>query len=158
MWLFRRRWHHLDTQQQATLTDLFDELLALGEVYHRREELAEIFDTAPTRAAAAELLRDWCAQARASGWDWGPLVSCLEGHWEGILAYFDGHKTSGVVEGLNNKARVVLKRCYGLKGVDTFWTRLLVEAGHWLDHCQRTIAELHRLAHALRASFCLDYT
>jgi transposase len=158
MWLFRRRWHHLDAPQQATLTDLFERLPALGEVYHRREELAAIFDTAPTRAAAEPLLHEWCAQARASDWDWGPFLTCLENHWDGILAYFDGHKTSGVVEGLNNKARVVLKRCYGLKGVDTFWTRLLVEAGQWLQHCQRTIADLRLLAHALRASFCLDYT
>jgi transposase len=43
---------------------------------------------------------------------------------EEILNYFDARQTSATVEGLNNKARVILKRAYGLKGADSLWTRL----------------------------------
>jgi len=32
-----------------------------------------------------------------------------------------------MIEGLNNKARVILKRSYGLKGADSLWTRLILD-------------------------------
>ena len=35
-----------------------------------------------------------------------------------ILAYLDERRTSGPVEGLNNKARVITKRCYGVRNTD----------------------------------------
>ena len=158
MWLFRRRWKDLDDKERDLLTQLFDQIPALGEVYHRREELSEIFDTAENRAQAAARIDEWCEQATESDHDWSKIVNCLNSHREGILAYFDERKTSGVVEGLNNKARVVLKRCFGLKSVATFWTRLVVEAGGLLDECQRTIADLRATAEAIKASFWLVYT
>ena len=114
MWLFRRRWDDLDVEQQASLEALFETLPAVGEVYWRREELAKIFDSAPDRATAARRLDQWCQEAAVAAEDWSPVLTCLAEHRAGILAYFDERKTSGVVEGLNNKARVILKRCYGL--------------------------------------------
>jgi transposase len=30
--------------------------------------------------------------------DWQPFITMLEGHWEGILAYFEDRRTSGPVE------------------------------------------------------------
>lgn len=158
MWLFRRHWKDLNDEQRGLLTRLFDELPALGEVYHRREELSEIFDTAENRAQAAARIDEWCQQATQSDHDWSQFINCFNNHRDGILAYFDERKTSGVVEGLNNKARVVLKRCYGIKSVATFWTRLIVEAGGLLDDCQRTIADLRATAEAIKASLWLVCT
>ena len=45
----------------------------------------------------------------------------------GILNYFAAWQTSGPVEGINTKARVIVKRCYGLKSADSLWTRLVLE-------------------------------
>ncbi len=57
------------------------------------------------------------AQAATAGGASGPVLAdepelleffSLFDRWrEGILAYFDNHETSGPVEGLNTKARVV---------------------------------------------------
>ena len=44
-----------------------------------------------------------------------------------ILNYFDGRYTSTAVEGINNKARAIAKRCYGVKWADTPWNRLILE-------------------------------
>jgi transposase len=158
MWLFRRRGKDLKPEQQAALEELFDRVPELGEVYHRREELSAIFDAAHDRAAAAAKIDAWCADARASDHDWNGFVDCFGRHRDGILAYFDERKTSGGVEGLNNKARVMIKRCYGLRSVATFWTRLLVEASRLVDRARRQVADLRALAHAIRGSFCRDYT
>jgi transposase len=157
MWLFRRRWDDLDPTQQASLEVLFDTLPEVGEVYWLREQLAQIFDSAPDRATAAQRLEAWCVEAAENPHDWSPVLTLLAEHRTGILAYFDERKTSGVVEGLNNKARVILKRCYGLKSLETFWTRLVVEFSPVVECAQRTVAELRDIAQAIRASFCRAY-
>lgn len=72
---------------------------------------------------------------------------------EQILNYFDSGQTSGVVEGINNKARVITKRAYGIKSADTLWTRLLLDlnlAGKIVLH---TVASLRALACGFRAIF-----
>ena len=158
MWLFRRRWDDLSLAQQEQLTALFDRIPVVGEIYHRREELSAIFDSTADRAEAKRRIDEWCAQATASESDWSDIVNCLRRYEAGILAYFDERQSSGVVEGLNNKARVIQKRCYGLKTIASFWTRLLLETGNLVDRCLRSVDRLRDIAHAIKARFCLDYT
>jgi transposase len=112
MWEFRHRPEDLDAEQQAALEELFLRLPALRRVYELRWQLTRVFDTAPDREAAAKAIDAWRADVAASGLDWGPFVRMYERHRDGILAYFDGRQTSGPVEGLNNKARVILRRAY----------------------------------------------
>ena len=51
----------------------------------------------------------------------------LRNHWDGILAYFDDRRTSGPVEGLNNKIRTLMRRGYGIRNVANLWTRALLD-------------------------------
>ncbi|WP_075470973.1 transposase [Moritella viscosa] len=44
-----------------------------------------------------------------------------------IANYFKGRKNSGFVEGLNNKIKVMKRRCYGVSSVKSYFQRL------WLD-------------------------
>jgi hypothetical protein len=41
-----------------------------------------------------------------------------------VLAVARGRDTAAV-EGIKNKARVITKRCYGVKSSDTLWKRLI---------------------------------
>ncbi|WP_295431155.1 transposase, partial [uncultured Thiodictyon sp.] len=41
-------------------------------------------------------------------------LKTLEGHMEEITNYFIDRQTSGFVEGLNNKIKVLKRRCYGI--------------------------------------------
>ena len=79
---------------------------------------------------------------------------CTYEQWqEQILNYFAAGQTSGVVEGINNKARVVTKRAYGIKSAATLWTRLLLDlnlAGAIVLH---TIDGIRKLVHGFRAIF-----
>ncbi len=128
---------------------------ALGVVYQHRERLAEIFDTAPDRVTAAQQLTDWYA---AAGEDWRRFWHLYERHQDAILAYFDERKTSGVVEGINNKARTIIKRCYGIKTADTLRTRLILDINRACDRLGQTIAVIRQLAHGFQAYFCGLYT
>ena len=74
------------------------------------------------------------------------------------MAYFDERKTSGVVEGLNNKARVITKRCFGLKDVTTLWTRLCLDINHACHAAIRSIRHLKQLTCTIRTRFLALYT
>ena len=158
MWEFRRRPEDLDEKQRAALEELFVRLPALRRVYELRWQLTRIFDTAPDRQTAAKAIDAWRADVAASGLDWGAFVGMYERHRDGILAYFDERQTSGQVEGLNNKARVILKRAYGLRSTDSLWTRLILEVNRAGEKISRTIQEMHQLANRIFTAFCGSYT
>jgi len=158
MWAFRRRPEDLGPAERAALDELFARLPALRLVYDLRWDLTRIFDTAPNRQAAEPAIAAWCVRAAASALDWGPFVGMYDRHRDGILAYFDDRQTSGQVEGLNNKARVVLKRAYGLKSTGSLWTRLILEVNRAGEKISRTVADMHRLANRIWNAFCSAYT
>lgn len=158
MWEFRRRPEDLDDKQRAALEELFVRLPPLRRVYELRWRLTHTFDTAPDRETAARAIDAWRADVAASGLDWGAFVGMYERHRDGILAYFEERQTSGPVEGLNNKARVILKRAYGLKSTDSLWTRLILEVNRAGERISRTVEEMHRLANRIWSAFCCSYT
>ncbi|QVL33847.1 transposase [Telmatocola sphagniphila] len=84
--------------------------------------------------------------------DWEPFITMLKNNWDGILAYFEERKSSGPVEGLNTKIRVVLRRSYGIQSLTTLWTR--VRSGRELgleknraDHCRDSRLRQPNLEH-----------
>jgi transposase len=54
------------------------------------------------------------------------FAALIERHWDGIAAYCepDNKVALGFVEGLNNKVRVIQRRCYGIR--DEQYLRLKV--------------------------------
>jgi transposase len=158
MWEFRRRPEDLDESQRAAWEELFVRLPALRVVHELRWHLTSIFDTAADRPTAATEIAAWQERAAASGLAGGPFVGMYERHRDGILAYFEERQTSGQVEGLNNKARVLLKRAYGLKSTDSLWTRLILEVNRTREKVGRTVEEMHRLANRIWNAFCSSYT
>ena len=57
------------------------------------------------------------------------------------------------VEGINNKARVITKRCYGVKSSDTLWNRLILDLNRASAAAGRSIAELREIVSGLKAVF-----
>jgi len=72
---------------------------------------------------------------------------------EEILNYFDARQTSGPVEGINNKARVIVKRAYGLKSADSLWTRLALDLNRAREVVSHTIGHLRELVRGFQALF-----
>ena len=49
-------------------------------------------------------------------------------HWKIYSKnYFVARKNSGFVEGLNNKVKVIKRRCYGIFNVGHFFQRLFID-------------------------------
>ena len=128
MWPFRKRAADLEVAEQELLTRLFTYTPALHQAYEYREQLTGIFDAPLSKEAAIQQLTDWQRQVRASG------LSCYDGFlqtiekWkEEIANYFLARQNSGFVEGLNNKIKVLKRRCYGIFNVGSLFQRLTLD-------------------------------
>ena len=161
MWAFRKRPDDLTEKQQAELDELFAAIPDLELIYHFRWNVTSIFDTATSREDAAsqlELLRNALSVDDSDQAELLDFFKTYDSHRDGILAYFDERKTSGPVEGLNNKARVITKRCYGVKSPQTLWSRLCLDVNLAASTISFTVANIHDIANQIRDVFLGYYT
>ena len=56
-----------------------------------------------------------------------PFLVTLETWWEEITAFFVARANSGFVEGLNNKLKVLKRRCYGLFNRQHWFQRIFLD-------------------------------
>ena len=158
MWEFRRRPNKQDDAQAAALDRLFEQIPELEPLYNFRWDVTDVFDTAPNREEAKKRLEELRVLVADTQPELLEFFKTYDNWRDGILAYFDQHQTSAAVEGLNNKARVITKRAYGLKSADSLWTRLLLDVNHAGQVAWRTIQQVHDLARQIKATFCGYYT
>jgi transposase len=128
LWPFRKRATDLDPVEQARLDTLLAHSPALRQAYSLREQLTTIFDTARSKVDGLRRIRFWRRRVVKSG------LRCFDGFlklldtWlDRIANYFIDHQTSSFVEGLNNKLKVLKRRCYGLRNVAHLFQRLTLD-------------------------------
>lgn len=135
------------------MQELFVQLPRLKTLYELKVRFKKIFDTAPNRQAARRRLCGLELDALDAGLDLTAFFLTYE-HWqEEILNYFDAGHTSAAVEGINNKARVIIKRAYGLKSAKSLWNRLVLDLNLAKQAVGRSIERLRELVHGLKALF-----
>jgi transposase len=154
MWEFRRDPRTLKEIEQQNLDKLFEAIPALRTLYQFRVRFKEIFDTAPDRQTAGRQLRQLRQEMAESELDFGPFWATYDDWKTEILNYFDEGHTSAAVEGVNNKARVIIKRSYGIKSTDTLWNRLILDLNLAAKAVGRTITQIRELVSGLKAAFC----
>lgn len=144
--------------QWKDLLALFEKLPEVKYVYQMRWGVTQVFDTAQNRQEAEQRLAEFQAIADEDDPELLEFFATYQAHREGILAYFDEGKTSGVVEGINNKARVITKRCYGVKNAKTLWNRLCLDLNLAAHAVGRTIRQMSCLVSTIRNKFLGYYT
>jgi transposase len=128
MWPFRKRAADLEVDEQEVLTRLFAYSPALQQAYEYREQLTNIFATPLSKAAALQQLAAWQQDVRASGLScYDSFLQTLEKWKEEIANYFLARHNSGFVEGLNNKIKVLKRRCYGIFNLSHLFQRLFLD-------------------------------
>lgn len=154
MWEFRRDPKESSAEDQAKLEELFVKLPQLRKLHQARVRFKEIFDTAPTRKKAARALMALHMQVLEDDLDLEDFFVTYEENWrQEILNYFDDRQTSAAVEGINNKARVITKRAYGLKSADSLWTRLILDLNRAAQAVGHTITQIKNMVAGFRAVF-----
>jgi Transposase len=76
----------------------------------------------------------------------------IPGRWSSST-YFDARQTSAAVEGINNKARVVTKRAYGLKSAQSLWDRLILDLNWASQAIGSSINYIRQIAKGLKVLF-----
>ena len=153
MWAFRRDPAGLTAEEKEALEGLFEAIPALQEVDRVRLRFKEIFDTAPDRATAARWLRRLRGEAERLGMDLSRFFETCDRWKTAVLNYFDARRTSAAVEGVNNKARVITRRSYGLKSATTLWDRLILDLNRASDAIGWSIDQIRQMASGLKALF-----
>jgi len=96
--------------------------------YRLSLELTGIFNQKISKSEAKKKIRAWkrrVAKSELTCFD--SFLSTLT-KWEGeILNYFDDRYTSGFVEGLNNKLKVIKRRCYGILNIGHWFQRIYLD-------------------------------
>ena len=112
-----KRKENLTAKQQVRLRDLLRYNLQTVRAYLLKEDFQQ-FWTYNSPFWAGKFLDFWCHQAMRSRIEpMKKIARTLRAHRELLLNYFKARKefSSGVVEGLNNKAKVTMRRSYGFR-------------------------------------------
>jgi transposase len=128
LWPFRKRAADLESGEQERLEGLLAYSPALRQAYRLREELTTIFDTARSKKDGLRRIRFWRKRVEKSGLSCFDSFLSLLNTWQDLIAnYFIQRQTSSFVEGLNNKIKVLKRRCYGLRNVMRLFQRLTLD-------------------------------
>jgi transposase len=128
LWPFRKRFADLEDAEQERLETLLAYSPPLRQAHILREQLTTIFDTARSKKDGLRRIRFWRRRVVKSGLRcFDPFLSLLDRWLDLIANYFIKHQTSSFVEGLNNKLKVLKRRCYGLRNVARLFQRLTLD-------------------------------
>ena len=115
--LLLRRSDHLEVEQHFRLREILSFNLRRVRAYLLKEAFQQFWDY-NSPAWAGKFLDEWCRQVMRSRIEpMKKIARSLRQHRELILNYFRAQKllSSGVVEGLNNKAKVTMRKSYGFR-------------------------------------------
>lgn len=120
-WCLLKRPRNLSTKQKGRLRELLALNLRTARAYILKEDFNH-FWTYNSPTWAGKFLDQWCDMAMRSGIE--PMkakAKMLRSHRELILNYFRAKKeySSGVVEGLNTKVKLVTRKAFGFRMYET---------------------------------------
>lgn len=128
MWAFRKKPQDLKPEERQVLRKLFKYAPQLKRAYELREQLTTIFDLEIPKAVGKKKLRTWIKRVEKSGLQcFDKFLKTLDNWWEEITNYFIDRASSGFVEGLNNKLKVLKRRCYGIFNLNHLFQRIYLD-------------------------------
>ncbi|MDF0556354.1 ISL3 family transposase [Kamptonema sp. UHCC 0994] len=113
---------NLTESEKSDLQQLLNHSPCLSMAYELKNELRDIYETSTTVKIGLRRLKKWLVSARII---LGQVADTLEKHIEEICHYFVNKTTSGVMEGINNKIKLIIRQSYGFKTFDYLREKLL---------------------------------
>lgn len=128
MWILRKNHECLSKHEKDQLSLLYKHSPKLKEAHLHALKLTNIFNTHLNRKQALTKLDRWIESTKNSPVTcFNGFIKTLNKYRSSILNYFKMRKNSGFVEGLNNKIKVLKRRCYGLNKITTLFQRLTLD-------------------------------
>ena len=128
MWPFRKNPAKLKPSEADLLDRFFQYSPSSKVAYDFREDLTAIFEKELSKAQASKAIEQWRQDIDSSELTcFDPFLTTLDTYLDEITNYFLHRDSSGFVEGLNNKLKVLKRRCYGLLNLDHLFQRLFLD-------------------------------
>lgn len=110
----------LNEAEQEKLKEVEKVAPILTKMHALKEELRNIFESSKDWSEGLLKIADWLKGVSK----YFPKSFGTIRRWIGeIIAYFDERTTQGVVEGINNKLKLIKRRAYGFRNFDNFRLR-----------------------------------
>jgi transposase len=113
----------LSDREQEKLKEVREVAPELGKMHQLKEEFRKIFEDSSNWKEGLLSFGDWLTEAS----EYFPKSSKTIRRWIGeIIPYFDHRTSQGVVEGINNKIKLIKRRAFGFRNFDNFRIRCFV--------------------------------
>lgn len=112
----------LNESEKVELAQLLSNSAVLRIAYELKEEFREIYETSTTVEMGLRKMKKWLSYAEIV---LGKVAQTIRNHLEHICNYFISRTTSGVMEGINNKIKLILRQGYGFSNFDHLREKLL---------------------------------
>jgi transposase len=100
----------------------------LKQAHAFREQLTTIFDTARSKAEGIRRIKAWRRRVEKSNLRcYDPFLKLLDTWLDLIANYFRQRHSSGFVEGLNTKLKLLKRRCYGIYNLGHLFQRITLD-------------------------------
>lgn len=126
--LFCHSKEFMTQEEKKIVAPLFVHAPLLKIAYQFCCQLTGIYNSHIDPKVACEKINAWIASVEASEINcFNRFIKTLKKYQQEIVAYFINRETSGFVEGVNNKAKVLKRRCYGIYNLKHFFQRLFLD-------------------------------
>ncbi len=114
----------LNANSLERMMELMELNKPLYQAYLLKEDLRAFWNL-PNRKLGEQFLDSWIQQAKQTGLShFGKLAKSINRHRKRLLTYFEHRISSGPLEGLNNKIKVLKRKAYGYRDDEYFKLRL----------------------------------
>jgi transposase len=128
MWILRRKHECLTEAEKGSLAVLYKHSPILKKAHSYAIKLTHIFNTHIDKRHALIKINRWIKSVGKSELRiFNSFIITLNKYKLYIGNYFKARKSSGFVEGLNNKIKVLKRRCYGIFKPETLFQRLFLD-------------------------------
>ncbi len=124
-WLLLYNQQNLNEKGHSRLEEALAINQPLAQAYYLKEDLQQLWDQLNSQDAG-RFMDLWCEQAEATGLS--PLkkfANMLKSHRVGIINWYTKQVSTGPLEGMNNKIKVLKRKAYGYRDIDYFNLKIM---------------------------------
>ena len=128
MWILRKKHECLTESEKDALAVLYKHSPTLKKAHSYAIKLTHIFSAHTNKRLALIKINRWIKSVEKSDLRiFNSFITTLNKYKLYIGNYFKARKSSGFVERLNNKIKVLKRRCYGIFKTKTLFQRLFLD-------------------------------
>ncbi len=126
-WLLLKNPDRLMYKQKQDLAKVFETFPELKTVYDLKNELRDIFESDLNRQDAEKEIDQWVKKTSSINNRYTNKFLKTLGNWKDyVLNYFNERITNGIVEGINNKIKMIKRMAFGFRNFVHFRLRIIV--------------------------------